>query len=95
MGRLCSSKIRISSCVSPSRVTLIEGNVWLSVNSWLTRTKPSRYAVSVRVSEAGGLLAETKVDEKLGAISKSRVPKIAPVLLLSHVNFPVNTQFGF
>jgi hypothetical protein len=74
---------------------LTEGKVWLSVNSWLTRTKPSRYAVSVSDSEITGLLAETKVDEKCGANRKSRVAKITTVFLLNHVNFTANTQFEF
>ena len=92
-GRFWSSTTSMSSGASPSKVTLIEGKVWLSVSSWLTKTKPSRYAVSVRDSEAAaGLLAKTRVDEKCAVNSKSRVPKIAPVFLLSHVNFPASTH---
>jgi hypothetical protein len=38
------------------------------------------------------VLAKTKVDKKCEANNKSRVPKIAPVLLFNHVNFSANTQ---
>ena len=91
-GRFWSSTTSMFSLASPSRVTLIEGKVWLSVSSWLTITKPSRYVVSVRDSETIWLLAETRVDEKCVDNNRSRVPKIAPVFLFNHVNFPANTQ---
>jgi hypothetical protein len=72
-------------------VALIDGKVWLTVNSWLTKTNPSRYTVSVNVSEVTGLLAKA-MGESCEAASKSSAPKIALALFLHQAIFSANAH---
>ena len=83
--------MRSSSWVSHSRVALIDGNVWFTVNSWFTKINPSRYTVSVRVSEVTELLAKAK-GESCETASKSKAPKIALAPLPNHFIFSANAQ---